>query len=205
MSPSMRNIAVSQDVIGWINFMEGRISEHFYTPLNKSSSCHLITLSPKSYTLLTLNGFTATSLLCMIDTWGKLLWILIFRCCMSLRHWCWIPHHMSNEIPKDHRFLLEFDLDKLRNSDNNGQQYWLRATEAACCAGHQDQVTVLTRNSSPSGGPRLHSAITLLRHVGVVVFKENGKEWMMTNKYALCPNIPIIVECQLLSISSCWR
>ena len=63
----------------------------------------------------------------------------------------------SHEIPEDRRFLLEFDLDKLRNSDNNGQQYWLRAIKAARHAGRR--VADVTRNSSPSGGPRQHSAI----------------------------------------------
>ena len=30
MSPGMRSLAVEQDVIGWRNFMEGRISKKFY-------------------------------------------------------------------------------------------------------------------------------------------------------------------------------
>jgi len=31
MSPHMRALVESQDLIGWRNFMEGRVSSHFYT------------------------------------------------------------------------------------------------------------------------------------------------------------------------------
>ena len=41
MSPTMRRIAQSQDVIGWRNFMEGRISKQFYN----LQHLHLVTSS----------------------------------------------------------------------------------------------------------------------------------------------------------------
>ena len=162
MSPSMRNIAISQDVIGWRNFMEGRVSELFYP----TQQAHLATSS--SF----ING----------DDWMKTFISKI----LHITHSQWIYRNISlhdrrmghialdtrlkvlhdieelmdtpsHEIPEDRRFLLEFDLDKLRNSDNNGQQYWLRAIKAArragCC------VATLARASPASSKPRPHSVI----------------------------------------------
>ena len=35
MSPQMTSLAKSQDIIGWKNFMEGRISRHFFDVQNE--------------------------------------------------------------------------------------------------------------------------------------------------------------------------
>ena len=35
MSPQMANLARSQDIIGWKNFIEGRISKHFFDIQNE--------------------------------------------------------------------------------------------------------------------------------------------------------------------------
>ena len=162
MSPSMRNIAVSQDIIGWRNFMEGRISELFYP----TQQAHLATSS--SY----INGgdwmktFISKILHITHSQWiyrnislhdRRLGQIALTNRLEVLHDIETLMDTPSHKIPEDRRFLLEFDLDKLRNSDNNGQQYWLRAIKAARHAGRR--VADVTRNSSPSGGPRQHSAI----------------------------------------------
>ena len=138
MSPSMRNIAIShQDVIGWRNFMEGRVSELFYP----TQQAHLAT------SLSYING----------GDWMKTFISKI----LHITHSQWIYRNISlrdrrmghfaldtslkvlhdieelmdtpsHEIPEDCRFLLEFDLAKLRNLDNNGQQYSLALCYQGC-------------------------------------------------------------------------
>ena len=61
----------------------------------------------------------------------------------------------KRDIPPDCAFLLEFDMDKLRNSDLSGQQYWVYAMKAARIAGR--------RASQQGGACRRANADTLFR------------------------------------------
>ena len=141
MSPRMQEIAASQDLIGWRNFTEGRVSRLFY----RTQHFHLAT-STTSY----LNG----------DDWMKQFISRILR----ITHSQWIYRNLTlhdqarghlrlkqrldvleqieelmdmdpRDIPEDSKFLLEFDFDRLRTSDLENQQYWVFAVQAARKAG----------------------------------------------------------------------
>ena len=143
MSPGMREIAISQDLIGWRNFTEGRISRLIY----RRQHFHLAT-STTSY----LNG----------EDWVKQFISKLLR----ITHSQWIYRNLSlhdqvkghlrlkqrinvleqietlvdldpREIPEDSRFLLEFDHDRLCKSDLETQLYWVRAVKAARRAGRR--------------------------------------------------------------------
>ena len=140
MSPAMARLAASQDKIGWRNFMEGRISKHFY-PMQQ---LHL-TSSPSF-----LNGgdwmktFISKLLHITHSQWiyrnitlhDRNRGVLRLKDRVALLRE--IEHLMLTEkrhIPSDCAFLLEFDMDKLKNSDLDGQQYWVYAVKAARKAG----------------------------------------------------------------------
>lgn len=140
MSPRMRQLAASQDRIGWRNFMEGRVSKHFYS----IQQLHLTV--GESY----LSG----------DDWMK---HFITRL-LHITHSQWIYRNFSlhdrrqgylrrlermevlkeierladtnpDEVPEESKFLLEFDFDRLYRSKLEDQQYWVIAVKAARKAG----------------------------------------------------------------------
>jgi hypothetical protein len=136
MSPTMYEIALSQDSIGWRNFMEGRISSKI-TALQKS---HLLLsgsrLSAKSW----MSTFISKVLHITHSQWifrnfmlhDKAMGYLRLKACTDAA--VRIDDLMQSRpsaIPSDSRFLLEFDIEGLIGSDSDTQQYWIAAMEAA--------------------------------------------------------------------------
>ena len=142
MSPAMARLAASQDIIGWRHFMEGRVSKHLYTMQ------HLHLSSSPSY----LNGgdwmrtFISKVLHITHSQWifrnitlhDRRRGVLRLQDRVAILRE--IEHLMltkKRHIPSDCAFLLEFDLNTLRNSDLDGQQYWVYAVKAARHAGRR--------------------------------------------------------------------
>ena len=135
MSPQMRCPAKSQDVIGWKNFMEGRISRWFYHIQNEH---------------LTLGDYNMDALQWTRQLISKVLHIThsqwIFRnFTLHDKQKGWLRrkelHEIMtkidqlgqtnvNEIPESSRFLLEMDYDNLMKSNIHNKTYWVVAMEA---------------------------------------------------------------------------
>jgi hypothetical protein len=133
---SIRELVSSQTRIGWRNFMEGRISMHFY----RLHFCHLI----YARTNMTAGSWVKTFI-------SKLLHIThsqwIFRNFMLHEK----THGLlrmkerqaillqvealslsdKNDLPEDSQFLLEFDIGRLQHADYETQCYWVAAVVAA--------------------------------------------------------------------------
>ena len=142
MSEEMKMLAISQDIIGWHNFMEGRISRHFYNiqcvHLAMSSSY----LNEKDWT----KQFIDRILRITHSQW-------IYRnVCLHDRKEGYLHHHEMEEmkdkaeelaeinpteLPKESRFLLEMNGEKSTNGTYNDLDYWIRAVEAAKIAGRR--------------------------------------------------------------------
>ena len=140
MSPRMRAIAISQDTIGWRNFMEGRVSNKLYFTLH----LHLST----SPSIINSNNWMK-SLISKVLHITHSQWIF---CNLSLHdqqrgHLCLnnrieALHEIETladtdpkKIPPDSKFLLEFDFDRLCEADLEHQQYWIYVIKAARKAG----------------------------------------------------------------------
>jgi hypothetical protein len=133
-------LAVSQDKIGWQNFMLGCISTHFYFIQH-----YLLSLSGSF-----LNGSDWTKTLI-----SKLLHITHSQwiyCNFSLHNRiCRYLHNKSLEdiriaidelaetppedVPEESRFLLEINFGDLTKFHIESQQYWIVAIQAAITAG----------------------------------------------------------------------
>ena len=140
MSPQMTCLAKSQDIIGWKNFMEGRISRHFFDVQNE---------------YLTLGNHRMDA-----EQWTKQLISKI----LHITHSQWIFRNFTlhdkqrgwlrrkelheimekidqlretdvDDVPEGSRFLLEMDYDNLMKSSIHDKTYWVVATEAAIKAG----------------------------------------------------------------------
>lgn len=139
MSPTMMDAARSQDLIGWRNFMEGRVSSKIYA----MQRYHLVTtnsrLSPKRW----MSTFITKVLHTTHSQWIFRNFMLHDRAAGYLRlKECTeatiqidalLQTHPSS-LPTDSQFLLEFDTDKLLSADTDTQQYWLSAMHAALAA-----------------------------------------------------------------------
>ena len=166
MSSEMMSLARSQDVIGWRNFMEGRVSREFVDMQNihLRLGCHRI------------NGeqwvrqFISKILHITHSQW-------IFRnFTLHDKQKGWLRRRELSDImaeidklretevdnvPESSRFLLEMDYDKLMLSDIHNKTYWVVATQAAIKAGQRKanqgirQRTQLSKRPSTSTRERL--------------------------------------------------
>jgi len=139
MSPSMMQVAKSQDVIGWRNFMEGRVSRH----IMRLQRIHLLDTSSRLTTTSWMKQFISRILHITHSQW-------LFRNYMlhdsnagdlKLRERTTAAIQIDalsqvrpSAIPKDSLCLLEFDTEHLLQVDSDTQHYWIAAMEAAIVA-----------------------------------------------------------------------
>lgn len=169
MSPTMLSIAESQDLIGWRNFMEGRISSKITTLQRKHLALSGSRLPVKSWSA----KFISMVLHITHSQW-------IFRNFMlhdnalgylRLKEYTDVAIQIDSlmqcrpsSIPTDSHFLLEFDTDRLLSSDIDTQQYWLAAMKAAIAAKqHQSTTCPLPRQMNPRHTNRYKAAATIRR------------------------------------------
>lgn len=130
MSAEMLQAAEAQDLIGWRNFMEGRITTEFgkMQQLHLMSSTSLLTAASWSKQFVTkilqithsqwiLRNFmlhnTLQGYLNMNDRMDLL---------RQVEH---LLETSEDEVPEDRRFLLEFDMTDIEALDFNSQNYWV--------------------------------------------------------------------------------
>ena len=153
MSSRMMELALSQDTIGWRNFMEGRVSHHIY----KLQRAHLMTSSSRISAVSWMSQFISRVLHITHSQWlfrnfmlhdsaaGYLK--LQERAAMAVQIDSLMSAH-SSSLPEECGFLLEFDTERLLRSDLDTQHYWVAAMEAALAA---KSVTSPTRREVTSG------------------------------------------------------
>jgi hypothetical protein len=150
MSPRMKALAISQDKIGWRNFMEGCISTHFYFIQH-----YHLALSG-SY----LNGSNWTkSLISKLLHITHLQWI--YQNFTLHNKLCGYLHKKKledirltikelvdtapEEVPEESKFLLEINFGNLTKSHSDNQHYWVIALQAA--------ITAANKRQQPAAGP----------------------------------------------------
>jgi hypothetical protein len=136
MSPRMMKLALSQDVIGWHNFMEGRISKQF----SSLQRAHIST----SETRLTVHSWTRQFISHILQITHSQ-WLFrnfaihdasagLLRTNDQSHTAALIEGLMqtpSSQVPSESRFLLEFDTNGLLTSARDTQHYWIAAVTAA--------------------------------------------------------------------------
>ena len=171
MSPTMFAIAESQDLIGWRNFMEGRISSDI-TALQRN---HLTLTGSR----LTVKSWTS-KFISMILHITHSQWIsrnfMLHDNSMGYLH---LKEHTDaaiqidslmqcrpSSIPTDSHFLLEFDTDRLLSSDIDTQHYWLAAMKAAIAAKqHQSTTGPVSPSQINSRLPNRYKAASTIRRI----------------------------------------
>ena len=147
MSPTMYDIALSQDSIGWRNFMEGRISTKI-TLLQKS---HLLLSGSRLSTKSWMSTFISKLLHITHSQWifrnftlhdKAMGYLRLKECTEAAVQIDELMQTKPSAIPRESHFLLEFDQERLLDADSDTQQYWIAAFEAALAAKHNSQPTV---------------------------------------------------------------
>ena len=142
MSPQMSCLAKSQDIIDWKNFIEGRLSRHFFDVQNEYLALGNHRINAEQWT----RQFTSKILHITHSQW-------IFRnFTLHDKQKGWLRrkelHDIMvkidqlretdiDDIPESSRFLLEMDYDNLMKSNIHNKMYWVVATEAAIKAGQR--------------------------------------------------------------------
>jgi len=142
MSSKMRALAISQDKIGWRNFMEGCISTHFYFIQHYHLALSGSYLNESDWT----KSLISKLLHITHSQW-------IYRNFTLHDKLCGYLHNKSHEdiritieelaetspedIPEESKFLLEINFGNLTKSHIENQQYWIIALQAAITVGRR--------------------------------------------------------------------
>ena len=142
---TLYRLAVAQDVIGWDNFMEGKVSLLFHDLQQE----HLIGSSSR----LTASDWTTQFITRLLHiTHGQWIYRNISR--HHRRHGLLeqaerksllreIDQYMQvapEDVPEESRFLLEIDFQQIRTASTEKQSYWVHAIRAAVKAGSRRGV-----------------------------------------------------------------
>ena len=168
MSPTMMDLAISQDYIGWRNFMEGRVS----SKISSIQRHHLMSsgsrMSPKRW----MSSFISKILHITHSQWifrnimlhHKLAGYLRLKECTeaAIQMDSLMQAHPSS-IPSESQFLLDFDTERLLCSDSDTQQYWIAAMQAALEV-KTERLSCYPPHAQRGGpGPRHCGAILVLQ------------------------------------------
>ena len=140
LSSYFEGLAKTQDAIGWRNFTEGKLSKTF----RRVQESHLASADTNLTVDSWMKGFVGKLLAMTHSQW-------IFRCISKHHHTQGslvlaskkelvgeIERQLEmgvDAIAEEDRWMLEIDMEELRESTLAEQQYWLYAVEAARQAG----------------------------------------------------------------------
>ena len=139
MSTPMEKVACEQDIIGWKNFLEGRVC----LSIARIQSEHLATSSSR----LNVDMWMRTFISKLLHT-SHAQWILRnFMLHDSQSGYLRLKDRLTlitkiaelsstspEDLPEESRFLLEIDTNRLAGGDIDEQDYWIHAMEAAQAA-----------------------------------------------------------------------
>jgi hypothetical protein len=127
-------LAEEQDLIGWDNFMEGKISTQFEV----LQHAHLLNASTVMNASDWTKQFISKLLHITHGQWiSKLGLLKDFECRKLLVE---IDHLMlidPSEVPEENKFLLEIDFRAILVASTERQSYWVHAVRAAVKAGRR--------------------------------------------------------------------
>ena len=142
MSPAMAKAAESQDQIGWIEFLHGRVSKEFALIQNAHCAMSPCRMNGNDW----MKKLVSQLLQISHSQWMFRNFVLHDR----VRGYLRLKERKSvlqeierlvecdpDEIPQESKFLLEMDFQTLYNSSFEKQSYWVRAMKAARRAGRR--------------------------------------------------------------------
>ena len=140
--PQLMTAAASQDLIGWTEFLHGKISvdiesiQHIHCTLSpcrttgsdwmKAMASHLMQASHCQWIFL---NFTLHN--------KQRGYLCLQHCKDLLRELNKLINTPLDDILEESRYLLELDYSELYNAPLEQQSYWVLAMKAACQAGRQ--------------------------------------------------------------------
>jgi hypothetical protein len=142
MSTAMEEVAASQDAIGWVEFMHGRISKEIRTIQQAHCAMSSCRMNGNDW----VHKFVAHLLHISHSQWIYRNFILHDQVNgylkLKKRHDVLLEIERlietdPDDIPQESQFLLDMDFDNLLTAGTDRQSYWVRAMQAARKAGRR--------------------------------------------------------------------
>ena len=142
MSTAMEEVAASQDAIGWVEFMHGRISKEIRTIQQAHCAMSSCRMNGNDW----VHKFVAHLLHLSHSQWIYRNFILHDQVNgylkLKKRHDVLLEIERlietdPDDIPQESQFLLDMDFDNLLTAGTDRQSYWVRAMQAARKAGRR--------------------------------------------------------------------
>jgi hypothetical protein len=152
-NPLISTVAASQDLIGLVEFLHGKVSVEFrmiqdiHCALSscrmtgegwmKAFALHLLQISHSQWIF---HNFTLHN--------KQRGYLCLLKRATVLKEVDWLLDTVPEDIPSGSQYLLELDYSALFNPSLARQSYWVLAMKAACCAGKQDATASKHRGCS---------------------------------------------------------
>ena len=152
MSTDVEQVAKDQDIIGWRNFMEGRVCKQIVT----IQQAHLSSSDSLLNTDMWMRIFISKLLHISHSQWILRNFMMHDSTAGFLRlkdrlelitKIAELSSTNPNDLPEESRFLLEIDTNRLAEGDVEGQDYWVHAMEAAIT---NRQTTMAQHSTHPA-------------------------------------------------------
>jgi hypothetical protein len=135
--------AASQDLIGWVEFLHGKVFVEFRTIQDihgTLSSCHMTGEDwMKAFVLHLIQISHSQWIFRNFTLHGKQRgYLSLLKWAAALKEVDWLLDTASEDIPAGSQYLLELDYSALYIASLERQSYWVFAMKAACSAGKWD-------------------------------------------------------------------
>jgi hypothetical protein len=152
-TPLVSTAASSQDLIGWVEFLHGRISVEFRTIQDihcTLSSCRMTGEDWMKAFVLHLIQFSHLQwIFCNFTLHDKQRgYLSLLKRATVLREVDRLLDTAPEDIPAGSQYLLELDYSALYNASLERQSYWVLAMKAACHAGKREATIFKHRGRS---------------------------------------------------------
>ncbi len=152
-TPLVSTAASSQDLIGWVEFLHGKVSVEFRTIQDihcALSSCHMTGEDwMKAFVSHLIQISHSQWIFCNFTLHDKQRgYLSLLKQAAVLKEVDWLLDTALEDIPAGSQYLLELDYSALYNASLERQLYWVLAMKATCRAGKREATASKRRGCS---------------------------------------------------------
>jgi hypothetical protein len=153
VTPLVSTAAASQDLIGWVEFLHGKVSVEFRTIQDihcTLSSCRMTGEDwMKAFVLHLIQISHLQWIFCNFTLHDKQRgYPSLLKQATVLKEVDWLLDTAPEDIPAGSQYLLELNYSALFNASLERQSYWVIGMKAPCCAGKWDATASKHRGHS---------------------------------------------------------
>jgi hypothetical protein len=152
-TPLVSTAAASQDLIGWVEFLHGKISVEFRTIQDIHCALSSCQMTGEDWMKAFVSNLIQIShlqwIFCNFTLHDKQRgYLSLLKRATVLKEIDWLLDTAPEDILAGSQYLLELDYSELFNTSLERQSYWVLAMKAACRAGKRDATASKLRGCS---------------------------------------------------------